>query len=109
MRIWLIGCDDAAGRAIVQLAKNPNIELTVTSAQAHPKAVAQGLIEEVDQVVRVSHININDLARRIRPDLILIDPGEFARDFARISAGITLSEELTREIAATSDYPCLIL
>jgi hypothetical protein len=109
MRIWLIGADEGAIRAIEQLRKNPEITLVVSAAVDKPKAVTAGLIERVDYVERVSHVNVNDLARRIRPDLILIDPAALARDYARIAAGMAFSEELTREIAAVSHYPCLIL
>ena len=96
MRIWLIGADDGALQTIEQLRKNPEITLVVSSAVDNPKAVATGVLDRVDYVERVSHVNVNDLARRIRPDLILIDPAAAARTYARLNAGSTFAEELTR-------------
>jgi hypothetical protein len=109
MRIWLIGAEDPAIRAIVQLRKNPNIQLVVSSPVEDPKAVRDGVLERVDYVERVNHINVNDLGRRIRPDLILIDASAAARDYARFAGGTALSDELTRAVASAAQCPCLVL
>ena len=109
MRIWLIGADDRAIRAIRQLRKNREVTLFVSSPVEEPKAVREGYLERVDFVERVNHVNVNELARRIHPDLILVDPSAAARDYARVAGGTALSDELIRAIANAAECPCLIL
>lgn len=109
MRIWLIGADQAGSQAIVQLRKNVNIEFIVSSAIEQPKAVKDGVINKVDHVEFVTPMNINTLARRIRPDLILLDSGADKRNIGHVSGGVAFTEALHQEIVAASDYPCLVL
>lgn len=109
MRIWLIGADQAGTVALQQLRKNPDIQVIVSDAVARPKAVEQRVISQLDFVESVTPLNINQVARRIRPDLILLDGGAIQRAFARLSEGFTFAESIQNEIAAASDIPCIIL
>jgi hypothetical protein len=109
MRIWLIGADVAGSNALRQLRKNPSIEITVSDSTERPKAVADRLLARVDYVESVTPMNINTLARRIRPDLILIDRGALQRAIGRVSGGAAFAEALQDEIAGASEVPCLIL
>lgn len=109
MRIWLIGADQAGVIALQQLQKNPNITVIISDSNEQPRAVTEKVIAKVDYVEAVTSVNVNTLARRIRPDLILIDPGAEQRAYGRMSGGMAFSEALNQEIAASSDYPCLIL
>jgi hypothetical protein len=108
MRIWLIGADQIGTDALRQLRKNANIEVVVSDPTEQPKAVMDKVIAKVDYVETVSPININTLARRVRPDLILIDPGADKRNL-RLSGGMAFSDAINTEIAAASEYPCLVL
>jgi hypothetical protein len=108
MRIWLIGAAQAGTDALRQLKKNAEVEVIVSDPTEQPKAVQDRVIFKVDYVETVSPININQLARRIRPDLILIDPGADKRNL-RLSGGMAFSDAINTEIAAASDYPCLVL
>ena len=109
MRIWLIGADQAGSEALRQLKKNPAIIVIVSDAGERPRAVADGVIAKVDMVENVTALNINQLARRIRPDLILIDAGAAKRAMGRVSGGLVFTEAMQSEMAATSETPCLIL
>ena len=109
MRIWLIGADQRGGDILRQLAKNQNIDLFVTDAKERPRAVAEGIIAAVDQVEVVTPMNVNTLARRIRPDLILIDAGADQRSLGNVTGGMTFATSLTNEIANASEYPCIVL
>lgn len=108
MRIWLIGADQKGTEALRQLKKNPNIEIIVSDAMAQPKAVTERVIDKVDYVETVSPININTLAKRIRPDLILIDTAAEKRNL-RVLGGMAFTDAINTEIAASSEIPCLIL
>jgi len=109
MRIWLIGADKHAIEALPQLQKNQSIDVIVSASIETPRAVKNGIIDKVDFVETVTPLNINQLARRVRPDLILIDPTSDERSYGRVVGGMALSDALTYEIAASSDYPCLVL
>jgi hypothetical protein len=109
MRIWLIGAEQAGVEALRQLKKNPAVDVVVTDSIERPKAVAERVIARIDHVETVTSLNINQLARRIRPDLILIDGGALNRTLGRLSGGSVLAEALHSEIAAASDFPCLVL
>jgi hypothetical protein len=109
MRIWLIGADVAGSTALRQLRKNPAAEVIVSDSTAMPRAVADKVIEHVDYVESVTAMNVNSLARRVRPDLILVDGGALQRALGKMAGGVTFAESLQAEMAAASDYPVLVL
>jgi FlaA1/EpsC-like NDP-sugar epimerase len=109
MRIWLIGAEQAGSEALRQLKKNPAVTVVVSDAVDRPKAVSDGVIAKVDMVENVTPVNINQLARRVRPDLILIDAGAAARAMRGVSGGQFFAQALQSEIATVSEFPCLLL
>lgn len=108
MRVWLIGAGQAGKEALRQLFKDEEIEVVVTATEERPLAVQDGMIEKVDYVDVVTPVNINSLARRVRPDIILLDASAVG-NLSRVTGGSQLSQALIYEIAASSDYPCLVL
>jgi hypothetical protein len=109
MRIWLIGAGRAGTEALRQLGKNEEIAVVVSAQIADPVAVREQVIAKVDYVEAVTPLNVNTLARRIRPDLILVDRTAQEGGLGRVSGGASLSQALIDEIAAVCDYPCLVL
>jgi hypothetical protein len=109
MRIWLIGADQRGTEVLRQLQKNSNLEVVVTDAVDRPLAVTDGVISKVDYVEVVTSVNINTLARRIRPDMILVDPGADQRNLGRLAGGPAFADALTNEMSKASDYPCIVL
>lgn len=109
MRIWLIGADVAGSAVLRQLRKNPSAEVIVSDSTDKPRAVADKVIEHVDYVESITAMNINALARRVRPDLILVDGGALQRALGKMAGGAAFAESLQSEMASTSEYPCLIL
>lgn len=109
MRIWLIGAGRAGSSVLRQLKKNRSIEVIVSDPQENPKAVLDGLIPKVDFVERVTPVNVNQIAKRVRPDLILISTGAGVQSYGNVSGGLALAEALNYEIATSSDYPCLLV
>lgn len=109
MRIWLIGADHDGSNVLRQFRKNPTAEVIVTDVQDRPRAVADGIIARVDHVEVINSTNINQQARRIRPDLILIDSGAMQRALRRVSGGNAFTESLVAEMANASEFPCIVL
>jgi saccharopine dehydrogenase-like NADP-dependent oxidoreductase len=107
MRIWLIGAGQAGSAVLRQLRKNEEIEVIVTAVTDTPQAVKDGVLGKVDYVESVTALNINALARRIRPDLILVDAS--VNSIGRVTGGATFSRSMLEEMAASSDYPCILL
>jgi nucleoside-diphosphate-sugar epimerase len=109
MRVWLIGAGKIGGATVRQLQKNPDIEIIVSDPSSTPVAVQEGVISRVDIVENVTSVNVNQLARRIRPDLILISPAANERGMAKVEGGQALTDALNHELVQTSEYPVLIL
>ena len=109
MRIWLIGAGRMGSAVLRQLSKNPNIEIVVSDTQPQPKAIQEGVLNELDFVERVTPININEVAKRIQPDLILIATGSGLHSYANLSGGVAMADALNYEIATSSNYPCLVI
>ncbi|RME64019.1 MAG: hypothetical protein D6790_03830 [Caldilineae bacterium] len=91
------------------MQKNPDIEVVVSDPSPAPAAVKQGVIERVDIVENVTPLNINQLARRIRPDLILISSSAEEHGLGALEGGQALTHALNYEIASHCDCPVLIL
>lgn len=109
MHIWLIGADKAGSSALRQLRKNPAIKVTVSDTSASPKAVSDGILARVDHVESVTSVNINALAKRVKPDLILVDRGALMRSIGVVSGGAAFVESLQEEMATASEFPCVVI
>lgn len=108
MRIWLVGTGQAGTEVLRQLRKNEALEVVVSNAGARSRAVEEGSVR-VEETDMVTPVNVNTLARRIRPDLILLDSSADERNLGRVMGGPALTRAILEEIAAESDYPCLIV
>ena len=109
MRVWLIGAGNIGSVALQQLQKNSAVEIFVSDPSTQPEAVRSGLIERVDLVANISPVNVNEIARRVRPDLILLSPGIGEQGFGAVEGSKALSEALNYETTVASEYPCVIL
>ncbi len=109
MRVWLIGAGNIGSVALRQLQKNPAVEIFVSDPSDRPEAVRSGLIKRVDLVENITPFSVNEIARRVRPDLILLSPGIGEQGFGAVEGSKALSEALNYEMIIASEYPCLIL
>lgn len=109
MRIWLIGAGRIGATTLRQLQKNQELEIIVSDPDPTPVAVEEGLIEASDLTENVTPFNVNDLARRIRPDLILLSPGGQEPRFSSMEGGRAFADALNYEITVASEFPCVIL
>ena len=80
MKVWLIGASRIGTEILRQLQKNEEIEVVVSDTSPRPLAVREGVIEKLDYIETVTPVNVNSLARRLYPDLILVDTGAESRN-----------------------------
>jgi FlaA1/EpsC-like NDP-sugar epimerase len=109
MRVWLIGAGSIGAATLRQLQKNPDMTVIVSDPSDNPLALQEGLIDKVDHMEVVNPVNINQLARRIRPDLILISPPEGGVGLGALEGGQALAQALNYEISTHSEYPVIVL
>ena len=109
MRVWLIGAGNIGSVVLRQLQKNSSVEIFVSDPSDQPEAVRDGLIERVDLVANITPVNVNEIARRVRPDLILLSPGIGEQGYGAIEGSKALSDALNYETIIVSEYPCLVL
>jgi len=109
MRIWLIGAESIGAATLRQLQKHPDMTVIVSDTSPNPLAVREGLIDKVDYSEAVNSVNINQLARRIRPDLILLSPPEGGVGLGALEGGQALAQALNYEISTRSEYPLIVL
>jgi len=109
MRIWLIGAGRMGSSVLRQLQKNSNLEIITSDTKDRPKAVEDGLIDQIDFVERVTPLNVNAVAKRIRPDLILISTGSGVNSYTHLAGGMAMADAFNYEIATASAYPCLVI
>src|SRR5215207_3524554 len=103
MRVWLIGAGQIGTGALRQLQKNDDIDVIVSADNERPQAVKEGVISKVDYVETVTTVNMNTLARRTRPDLILVDPAAL-NVLSRVSGAAAFNQSMLEEMAASSDF-----
>lgn len=108
MRVWLIGAGAVGTAALRQLQKNDDIQVVVSSDTDRPQAVKDGVISKVDFVETVTTVNLNTLARRIRPDLIMVDPATL-NVLSRVTGGAAFNQSMVEEMMASSEFPCILL
>ena len=109
MRVWLIGAGNIGTVVLRQLQKNLEVDIFISDPSDRPEAVRSGLIDAVDLVANITPVNINEIARRVRPDLLLLSPGIGEQGFGAVEGSKALSDALNYEITIASEYPCLIL
>lgn len=109
MRVWLIGAGEPGKQALLQLQKSEEITVIVSAATDRPVAVRDGVIPRVDHVETVTSVNINQLARRVRPDIVLIDASSMREVLGRVTGGAAFSQSMIDEMAAACEYPCLVI
>jgi hypothetical protein len=108
MRVWLIGAEQVGTATLRQLQKNEDIDVVVSADSDRPQAVREGVIPRVDYVETVTAVNLNTLARRLRPDLIFVDPAAL-NVLSRVSGGAAFNQSMIAEMVASSDFPCIVL
>jgi len=72
MKVMVIGAGRLGAKVIAQLRKNERIEIVVADPNDRPEALRLGLIERIDITDQLTPMNIEDVVRRVRPDVILL-------------------------------------
>lgn len=72
MRILVVGAGELGARTIMQLRKNPKLEIIVADHRDEPYALKEGIIEKVDIKLHVTPMNAVQVCLTVKPDMVLI-------------------------------------
>jgi predicted dinucleotide-utilizing enzyme len=107
MRVLVVGAGRVGAKVVLQLRKNPSIEIITVDPRERPPAVEQGVLESVEYRSELSLAGIKDILSRERVDLVLVTTS--AEDIARtgVPGLILLVEALQEELEASINVPII--
>ncbi len=107
MRVLVVGAGMVGARVLIQLKKNPRIEVVTVDPRERPYAVEQGIIEDVDYHVELNTVEIKDTLSEVRPDLVLVTTSKEDISRAGVSGLEVLVTGLRNELEATAEVPII--
>jgi Trk K+ transport system NAD-binding subunit len=107
MRILVVGAGRVGAKVILQLRKNPKLNVVTVDPRENPPALEQGVIDHVDHFSELTLGGLADIIGKEKPDLILVTTS--SEDIARTGVpGLDLLVEALRgELEATSSVPII--
>ena len=107
MKILIVGAGVVGARVIKQLRRNPSIEIRVVDSRETPYSVQEGIIETVDYQVELRPIELEQVIREVKPDIVLVttSPQDISR--SSIPGLEILVEALRIELESTSKVPII--
>ena len=107
MRIVVIGAGRIGARVIMQLQKNPKIEIVTIDPREQPFAVQQEIISVVDFREALTPQAIEYVVSEAQPDLVLVTTSTEDMELGKVPGVDILVEALRQEIAAIADVPVI--
>jgi nucleoside-diphosphate-sugar epimerase len=107
MRVLVVGAGRVGAKVVLQLRKNPGIEIITVDPRDRPPAVEQGVLDSVDHRSELSLAGLKEIISREKVDLVLVTTS--AEDIARTGVpGLDLLvEALQDELEATLLVPII--
>ena len=107
MRVLVVGAGMVGARVLIQLKKNPRIEVVTVDPRDRPYAVEQGIIMDVDYHAELNTVELKETLSKVRPDLVLVTTSK--EDMARtgVSGLEVLVTALRNELEATAEVPII--
>lgn len=96
MRILVVGAGYVGSKVLLQLKKNPSLNVITVDPRENPPAVEEGVIESVDYHNELKSGDISEVIKMEKPDLVLVTTSP--EDIARTGVpGLDLLVEALRE------------
>lgn len=106
-RILVVGAGDTGTRAILQLRKNPEIEIIVLDPRPQPSGIENGLIKQVDITEALTPLTLDYVVNKCHPDLILLATHSDDMGLGNVGGADIFSRSLREELAALSPVPVI--
>lgn len=105
--ILVVGAGATGTQVLRQLSKNPKLTVLTLDSRENPRAVEQGLIENVDFQESLNPLTLDHVLEKARPDLILLTNIGEDMGLGQAAGLEMLSDALRDEIATISDVPVI--
>jgi hypothetical protein len=100
----VVGAGKVGAKVLRQLKKNLKLEVKTVDSRKTPFAVEEGIIDSVDYLTELTHIELKPLIERIAPDIVLVTTSR--EDIRNNVPGLEiLMDSLVQELEFTADVP----
>jgi glyceraldehyde-3-phosphate dehydrogenase/erythrose-4-phosphate dehydrogenase len=103
----VVGAGRIGARVLLQLQKNPEIEVLTVDPRDQPYAVQRRIIAAVDYHEALTPQTIEHVIQQTKPDLVLVTTSTEDMELGQAPGVDILVEALRREIAATARVPVI--
>jgi len=103
----VIGAGKVGAKVLLQLKKNPKIEVKTLDSRETPFAVVEGIIDSVDYIVELTPIELKPLIERIAPDIVFVTTSREDISRSNVPGLEILVDSLRQEIELTVDVPII--
>ena len=107
MRVLVAGAGRVGAKTLVQLKKNPNIEVLTVDPRIEPYAVQKGILSNIDFHEPLTPIALEHVIGQVKPDLVLVTTTTEDMGLGKAPGIDIFVEALKEEIAVMSNVPII--
>ena len=105
--ILVIGAGKVGAKVLLQLKKNPKIEVKTLDSRETPFAVVEGIIDSVDYIAELIPIELKPLIENIAPSIVLVTTSREDISRSNVPGLEILVDSLRQELELTTDVPII--
>jgi hypothetical protein len=105
--ILVIGAGKVGAKVLLQLKKNPKLEVITVDSREIPFAVKEGIIDSVDYILKLTPIELKPLIESIAPDIVLVTTSRDDISRSNVPGLEILVDSLRQELEFTADAPII--
>ena len=105
--ILVIGAGKVGAKVLLQLKKNPKIEVKTLDSRETPFAVVEGIIDSVDYIAELIPIELKPLIESIAPSIVLVTTSREDISRSNVPGLEILVDSLRQELELTVDVPII--
>ena len=105
--ILVIGAGKVGAKVLLQLKKNPRIEVKTVDSREMPFAVEEGILDSVDYIAELTLVELNPLIESVAPDIVLVTTSREDISRSNVPGLEILVDSLRQELELTTDVPII--
>ena len=105
--ILVIGAGKVGAKVLLQLKKNPKLEVITVDSREISFAVKEGIIDSVDYILELTPIELKPLIESIAPDIVLVTTSRDDISRSNVPGLEILVDSLRQELEFTADAPII--